>query len=315
MSEEYRIFIDGRQGTTGLKIMERLSDRDDIKLLILGEAERRDVKARRTMINSSDLSFLCLPDDAAREAVSFLNNEHTKIIDTSTAHRVCPDFAYGFAELSKEHKQKIIASNKCAVPGCHATGFIALVYPLIEAGLVDKDLAFSAFSITGYSGGGKKMIAEYNGGDRNEEYDSPRFYALAQSHKHLKEMQKISGLSRAPIFNPVVCDFYSGMLITVPLFTHMLKEPIKPTQLRLLYEKKYAGSKLISVLPFGAESGFFASNALSDTDKMQILVSGNDERLTLMARFDNLGKGACGAAIQCMNLMLGIDEMKGLKVN
>jgi len=310
--KKYKVFIDGSQGTTGLCLHERLAGYADIEILSLTEEKRKDAQARKEMINSSDVSFLCLPDDAARESLSFVENPQTKIIDTSTAHRVNENFAYGFPELSEKHRSSIAASKRVAVPGCHATGFLALAYPLIEAGLLTSSDLLTCFSITGYSGGGKAMIAQYQEEGRDDEFDAPRLYALNQKHKHLREMQLIAGLARQPVFNPIVCDFYSGMVVCVPLFRSQLRREIDAAQLRMAYEKKYSKDRLFSVEPYGAGGGYFASNALSGSDRIEILITGNDEELNLIARFDNLGKGASGAAIQCMNLMLGFDEMKGL---
>jgi N-acetyl-gamma-glutamyl-phosphate reductase len=312
MDKKFKVFIDGSQGTTGLRIHERLASYEDIELLKLPEDLRKDPKARKDMINASDISFVCLPDEAAREALSFLENPNTRMIDTSTAHRVCPDFAYGLPELSSAHRDKIASSQKCAVPGCFATGFIVLVYPLIEQGIISAESALSCFAVSGYSGGGKSMIADYESETREEDFDSPRFYSLTQHHKHIREMQKISNLEKTPIFNPIVSDYFSGMVVTVPIFTETFEKKIHPSQLRLMYEKKYGGSNLIDVLAFGSETGYFASNALKGSDRLEILISGDDERITLTARFDNLGKGASGAAIQCMNIMMGIEETKGL---
>ena len=307
-----KVFVDGSQGTTGLRIHKRLSGRDDMQLLVLDEKYRKDPHAREDAVNASDIVFLCLPDDSARESVSFLKNSTTKIIDTSTAHRTDSSFAYGFAELSDLHREKIASYQKCSIPGCHATGFISLIYPLTEAGLIEPQLPLSCFSLTGYSGGGKPMIADYENELRDTEYDSPRMYAMEQSHKHLKEMLHRSGLQKAPIFSPVVADFYNGMAVTVPVFSDFFTKKISASELSSFYEEKYESSELIRVLPFGTQSGFFASNELRDYDGLEILVSGNDERMTLTARFDNLGKGACGAAIQCMNIMLGISETESL---
>ena len=308
----YNVFIDGREGTTGLRIYERLSAFADISLLTLSEKQRKDPAARQACIRQSDIAFLCLPDDAAREAVKLAGSSSVRIIDASTAHRTVPGWSYGFPELSAAHAQAIATGSRIAVPGCHASGFIALVYPLIASGILGTDALLSCFSITGYSGGGKKMIAEYQSGERGTAYSSPRHYATAQAHKHLQEMQKVTGLAYTPIFNPVVADFYAGMLVSVPLHAGMLNKRLQPEALQAIYAMHYAGKSMVNVLPYSGENEFLAANALSGKDTMEIMIAGRDDRFTLMARYDNLGKGASGAAIQCMNLMLGRAETAGL---
>lgn len=307
----FKVFIDGSAGTTGLRINERLSERDDIEIIKVSEADRKDLNARKEAIMAADAAFLCLPDDAAREIVAEIKDCSTKILDTSTAHRTNEKWAYGFPELSEEHKSKIVSSIRTAVPGCHASGFIALVYPLVKAGVLPADYPITAFSLTGYSGGGKKMIAEYEASGRNVELDSPRQYGLSQHHKHLPEMTKISGLSVEPIFIPTVGDFYSGMTVSVPLYASLLNKKYGVVDLHKLFAEHYSEQDTIKVLPTGNE-GFVGTNNLSGNDGMEIIVSGNDERIYLAARFDNLGKGSSGAAVQCLNLMLGADETKGL---
>ena len=302
------IFIDGSAGTTGLRIYDRLSTRDDISLISLPENLRKDENARKEAINSADIVFLCLPDDAARQAVTFLNNSNTAIIDTSTAHRVNADWVYGFAELTGK-RDAILNSKRIANPGCHASGFIALVTPLIEAGVINRDIALNCFSVTGYSGGGKKMIAEYESESVSPLYKAPRQYGLTQQHKHLKEMQIISGIDTAPAFCPVVADFYSGMEVTVTLFKKDVKANM--CNIKEIYKNYYTG-KLVHFDEDADESGFLSAAALSGRDDMQIYVSGNDERILLVARYDNLGKGASGAAIQNMNILMGVEETKGL---
>ncbi len=306
-----KVFIDGSAGTTGLRIAERLKGREDILLLTLPEEKRKDIAARKQALNEADIAFLCLPDDAAREAVSLIENENTTVIDASTAHRTLPDWAYGFPELSKAHEEKLLSSKRIAVPGCHASGFIALVYPLIEAGVLGKDALVTCHSITGYSGGGKKMIAEYEGEDRSELLDAPRQYALTQRHKHLKEMQAITGLENAPVFCPIVADFYSGMTVTVPLFKSQLSCGIE--ELKTLYEEKYRGV-LVRYEEDFEQDGFVSGATLSRKDGMKITVAGNEERILLIATYDNLGKGASGAAIECMNMVLGAEKTKGLEL-
>ena len=306
-----KIFIDGSEGTTGLRIHERFQNRDDIQLLTISSELRKDAAERARLINESDFTFLCLPDAAAREAVSMIDNDHVRIIDPSTAHRTEPGWAYGFPELSPEHRSAIVTGNRVAVPGCHASGFVSLVYPLVAHGVLSPDAPVSSFSLTGYSGGGKKMIADYEGENRSVELDAPREYALSQQHKHLKEMKAICGLNKAPLFSPIVADYYSGMLVSVPLFGEFLHGIDTPEQLHELLCDHYAGQKFVRVMPFGAEGSGIRR---SGWDGMEIFVSGNPERMVLSASFDNLGKGASGAAIQCLNLMMGCDEAKGLNL-
>ena len=304
-----KVFIDGSAGTTGLRIYERLSAREDIQLLTLSEEKRKDVSARKEMLNSADVAFLCLPDDAAREAVAMVENPAVTVIDASTAHRTLPEWAYGFPELSASFEEKILSSKRIAVPGCHASGFIALVYPLIEAGLLDKTTLISCHSITGYSGGGKKMIAEYEAEQRSVLLGAPRQYALSQEHKHLKEMKAVVGLENAPMFSPIVSDFYSGMVVTVPVFASQIKGGA--AELKKLYAEKYHG-EIVKYVESADENGFLSGAALSGKDGMQITVAGNEERILLLAAYDNLGKGASGAAIECMNLAIGENRTKGL---
>ena len=310
-----KIFIDGSEGTTGLRIHERFQNRDDIQLLTISSELRKDPAERARLINESDFTFLCLPDAAAREAVSMIDNDHVRIIDPSTAHRTEPGWAYGFPELSPEHRSAVEKGNRVAVPGCHASGFIALVYPLVAHGVLSPSAPVSSFSLTGYSGGGKKMIADYEGEGRSVELDAPREYGINQQHKHLKEMKAICGLEKAPLFSPIVADYYSGMLVSVPLFGEFLHGIDTPEQLHALFCDHYAGQKFVRVMPFGAEgSGMLSGNRRSGWDGMEIFVSGNPERMVLSASFDNLGKGASGAAIQCLNLMMGCEEEKGLNL-
>lgn len=306
-----KVFVDGSAGTTGLRIFERLGKRDDIELITISEEKRKDLNARKEAIESADAAFLCLPDDAAREIVNEIKNDKVKILDTSTAHRTDSGWAYGFPELSGEFKEKIEEMNRIAVPGCHASGFVAIVYPLVKAGILPEDYPLVCYSVTGYSGGGKKMIAEYESEERDNELSSPRQYALTQNHKHLKEIKAICSLKDNPIFAPIVADFYSGMVVSVPLFANMLKGNPKAEDIHKIFEKHYADSEVVKVMPFGKE-GFLGSNNLSGKDSLEIEVTGNDERILIASRFDNLGKGSSGAAIQCMNLALGFPETKGL---
>ncbi len=304
-----KVFIDGGAGTTGLRIKERLSNRKDIELIILSEEKRKDTIARREAINSADIAFLCLPDAAAIEAVSLLENDNTVIIDTSTAHRTNDAWAYGFPELSEDFEAKLKTSKRIAVPGCHASGFIALIYPLIEKGILHKDINLCCTSLTGYSGGGKSMIADYEADNRNTLLEAPRMYGVTQMHKHLPEMVKICGIENAPAFLPIVADYYSGMEVTIPLFKKDINGSAE--DVKNVYKEKYHGPIVQFVEDF-AENGFVAANKLSYNDGMQIAVMGNDDRILLCARYDNLGKGASGAAIECMNMVLGTDKCKGL---
>lgn len=307
-----KIFIDGSAGTTGLRIYERLSARSDIELMILSEELRKNTEARREALNSADIAFLCLPDAAALEAVSLVENKNTAIIDTSTAHRTNPDWAYGFPELcGGKNREKIKNSKRIANPGCHASGFVALVEPLVNAGLIKKDAKLSCFSLTGYSGGGKKMIAEYEAAGPDPLLGAPRMYALSQQHKHLKEMAAVCSLENQPVFCPIVSNFYSGMEVTVSLFADQLKGNI--ADVAELYSNYY-NNGLVRFNAWADESGFMSAAAFSGRDDMEITVSGNDERIILVSRFDNLGKGASGAAIQNMNILLGANEAEGLNV-
>lgn len=299
-----KIFIDGREGTTGLGIVSRLEKREDIELIALSEEERKNPQARKRAINESDITILCLPDSAARESVSLCENGKTVILDASTAHRTAEGWIYGMPELSPAQKKAICSSRRIAVPGCHAGGFIALVAPLVREGIIEKDALLTCHSLTGYSGGGKKMIAAYENEGREKKYSAPRQYGISQSHKHLPEMVHLTGLSNPPVFCPIVGDFYSGMLVTVPLFSCMLKDGKTADDIKELYKKLYDGSMNIQYSEEMAEDGFIDSNSLSGTDKMQIGVFGNAERITLVARYDNLGKGASGAMVQCLDLVL-----------
>lgn len=308
-----KIFIDGKAGTTGLRIFERLENFKGIEIITLSEEKRKDIEARKEALNSADIAFLCLPDDAARESVALIENENTVVIDTSTAHRTDENFAYGFPELSKKHREKIESSKRIAVPGCHASGFIALVYPLIECGVLNADENLSCFSLTGYSGGGKKMIAEYEDDQRDELLSAPRQYGLTQQHKHLKEMKAISKIENSPAFCPVVAPFYSGMEVTVPIFKNMLKSGTSIEDIKNIYKEKYQGP-IVNFSENNDEAGFISAGAFSGLDSMEISVYGNEDRIVLTARYDNLGKGASGAAIECLNIVLGQDETTGLVI-
>ena len=305
------VFIDGSAGTTGLRIHQRLAQRRDLKLLTLPESCRKDPAARRDAMSQSDAAFLCLPDDAAIEAADLMAGAPLTLLDTSTAHRTSPGWAYGFPELGPAFARAVQQGSRIAVPGCHASGFIALVRPLVEAGLLSPTARLSCHSVTGYSGGGKKMIAQYEAPDRDGLLDAPRQYALGQTHKHLKEMQAICGLDAAPIFCPIVADFYSGMVVTVPLFREDLQGNATADHIRQLYGDHYRGP-VVRYLPQMDEAGFLSGAGLSGRDSMELTVAGNDQRILLLARYDNLGKGASGAAIQCLNLSLGCDITEGL---
>lgn len=309
-----KIYIDGKDGTTGLQIYERLGARDDIELLLIGEDKRKDTEERRKLLNAADLVFLCLPDGAAREAVSLIENGHTRVIDCSTAHRTAQGWVYGFPELHG-HREKVKTAMRVANPGCYATGFLSVVRPLVETGALPPDAYVTCHALSGYTGAGKKAIAQYGDPGREAELDSPRHYAVALAHKHLPEMAAVSGLTRRPIFMPMICDFPQGMTVTVPLFAEQFQNGASIEDLRSLYADYYGNSPVVALRPAGAPScGFIGSNNLAGKDILQIFVNGNEEQLMLTARLDNLGKGASGAAVQNMNLMLGFEETKGLNL-
>lgn len=305
-----KVFIDGSAGTTGLRIYERVEARSDISLIKLPEELRKDTAARKEALCEADIAFLCLPDDAAIEAVELAKGSNVKIIDTSTAHRTSPDWEYGFPELDGR-REKIAKSKRIANPGCHASGFVALIRPLISSGVLKSDAPLTCFSLTGYSGGGKKMIAEYESDTRDELLSAPRMYGLTQQHKHLKEMTAICDLSKAPAFCPIVAPFYSGMEVTVPLFPEYLNGSV--SDIKNTY-REYYKEGLVKYAEGTDESGFMSASAFSMRDDMQITVEGNDERILLVSRFDNLGKGASGSAIQNMNILLGLPDDTGLNV-
>lgn len=306
-----KIFIDGKAGTTGLRIYERLAQRKDVELITLSEQDRKDNACRKQALNLADIAFLCLPDAAAMEAVSFVENPDTVILDTSTAHRTQKGWVYGFPELSKLQEKSIASARRIAVPGCHASGFIALVYPLIQAGILDSDVLLTCSSLTGYSGGGKNMIAMYESNNQNALLLAPRQYGLSQQHKHLKEMQAITGIAAAPVFCPVVSNFYSGMQVTVPLFASQLAKGKTVRDIVEVYREKYCGP-VVCFQEQLEQEGFLSAATLSGKDSMAVTVSGNEERILLMAVYDNLGKGASGAALECLNLVMGLDKGFGL---
>ena len=305
-----KVFIDGSAGTTGLRIAERLSKRSDIQLMSISDELRKDSKARSDMINSADIVFLCLPDDAAREAVAMTTNPNVCIIDTSTAHRTAEGWTYGFPEIGGL-KDKIAKSKRIANPGCHASGFISLVAPLVECGILDKDIKLTCFSLTGYSGGGKKMIAQYEEEGRDILLDAPRQYGLTQKHKHLPEMAKVCKIDEDPVFCPIVASYYAGMQVTVPVFKTMVHGSIN--DIENAYKSYYKGP-VVNYVENSDQSGFLSAGLFSGRDDMAISVFGNEDRILLVSTFDNLGKGASGAAIQNMNLVLGLDQTTGLNI-
>jgi len=301
-----KVYIDGKEGTTGLQIYERLGNRDDIELLLIDEDKRKDTEERRKFLNAADLVFLCLPDAAAIEAVSLIDNPNTRVIDASTAHRTNPDWDYGFPELSGEHLEKIKVSKRVANPGCHATGFISCVYPLVAAGIIPKDYPLTAYSLTGYSGGGKKLIAEYEDENRDVRHESHRIYGTNLKHKHLPEMKTVCGLDKEPVFSPILGDFYKGMATTI------LLPGFDARQVHKALADHYAGQKLVSVAPLGGDESVIYASTLAGKDSLRIIVCGREDQTTVTALFDNLGKGASGAAVQNMNIMLGFDPTEGL---
>ena len=303
-----KVYIDGKEGTTGLQIYERLGGREDIQLLLIDEDKRKDVEERRKLLNMADLVFLCLPDEAAVQAVSLLENPNTRVIDASTAHRTNPAWDYGFSELSLKHRERIQTSKRVANPGCHATGFISSVYPLVAAGILPKDFPLTAYSLTGYSGGGKKLIAEYEDAQRDPRHESHRIYGTNLQHKHLPEMKTVCGLEREPVFSPILGDFYKGMATTI-LLPGFSAQYIHET-----LTNHYAGCKLVSVAPLGGDESVIYASTLAGQDRLRLIVCGREEQTTVTAVFDNLGKGASGAAVQNMNLMLGLEETTGLNV-
>ena len=311
-----KVFIDGKEGTTGLKIFERFANRNDLEILEISEEKRKDPVEKAKMINASDYTFLCLPDAAAVESAALCTNPNTVIIDASTAHRTNPAWAYGFPELDKSFREKIATSKRIANPGCYASGSIAILYPLVKSGILPKDYPVVIHAVSGYSGAGKKAIAQYEAEGRNPELDSPRLYALTQQHKHLPEIKIISGLDFEPVFNPYVCDYFQGMTVTVGLHSRLLSKKVTAKDVWEMFSKHYEGSRFVKVAGFMGEGTlpeqFIPANTLANTNDMQIFVYGNDDRIMVTTRFDNLGKGASGAAVQCFNISLGIDEGTGL---
>ena len=313
-----KVFVDGEAGTTGLEIRERLALRSDIELIQIDAARRKDVSAKAECLNAADIAFLCLPDDAARESAALVNNPRTCVIDASTAHRTDPNWAYGVPELAPSYRAALRTGKRIANPGCHATGFVLALRPLVQRGIIPPDFVLPCFSLTGYSGGGKKMIADYNQSPLPARLQSPRPYALGLRHKHLPEMTAHTGLASAPVFVPVVSSFYRGLLITLPLALGQLPSRATAAELHRILAETYAGEKFVRVLPFADESildgDSFDVQGCNGTNRCDLALFADGERVALMARLDNLGKGASGAAIQCMNLHLGLDEGVGLKV-
>ncbi|TDF60183.1 N-acetyl-gamma-glutamyl-phosphate reductase [Cupriavidus sp. L7L] len=312
----FKVFVDGQEGTTGLRLLDYLSGRSDVELLRIADDKRKDPAERARFLNAADVAFLCLPDVASREAVSLVTNPNTCVIDASTAFRTADNWAYGLPELVRGQREKIRASKRIAVPGCHASAFVLAVRPLVDAGVLPRDYPVTAFSLTGYSGGGKKMIADFEAGG-NPKLHSPRPYALALQHKHLPEMRVQGGLSSDPIFNPIVGNFLKGLAVTVPVFGERLARKVSPEQIVDIYRKHYEGEQFVRVMPYNSEDnlddGFFDVQANNDTNRVDLFVFGTPERLNLVARLDNLGKGAAGAAVQCMNVHVGADEATGLQ--
>lgn len=307
-----KVYIDGKEGTTGLQIYERLQGRRDIELLLIEDEKRKDIEERKKYLNGTDLVFLCLPDQAAKEAVSLIENPAVRVIDASTAHRVAPGWAYGLSELSPAHKNAVVKSKRVANPGCHATGFIVSVFPLTSMGLIPENLPLTVFSLTGYSGGGKKMIAEYESPEKPELYCTPRVYGLNLKHKHLPEMKEICGLAVPPVFCPVVDDYYKGMAVTVMLQNSQLAGAPSANDIWEKLAEHYEGKKLVKVHPFGYDEPMIAAGAMAGKDSLELIVNGHEDQTVITALFDNLGKGASGAAVQNMNLMMGFDETEGL---
>ena len=308
-----KIYIDGKEGTTGLQIYERLGSREDIELLLIDEDKRKDSVERAKLMNAADVVFLCLPDAAAVEAVTLVENPATRIIDASTAHRTNPDWVYGFAEIG--NRQAIKTAKRIANPGCHATGFISSVAPLVKLGIVGADYPLTCYSLTGYSGGGKKLIAEYEDENRDPRHDSHRIYGLNLKHKHLPEMQAVCGLTSKPVFVPILGDFYKGMATTIMLRRDMLAKNMSGEEIREALADFYAGQKFVSVAPYGGDESVLYASTMAGKDNLKLEVTGNDEQILVTALFDNLGKGASGAAVQNMNIALGFDEAAGLNVD
>lgn len=313
---KYKVFVDGQEGTTGLEINERLQKRNDVEILKIDSEKRKDTGERSKFINQADIVFLCLPDVAAKESVALINNSSTRVIDGSTAHRIMDDWAYGIPELSAEHRKKIENSKRVSVPGCFATGFNMLIYPLVKEGYLPADYPVSCHAVTGYSGGGKRLIEIYGSEENKQKLNSPCFYSLQLHHKHLPEMQKHSGLLNYPVFTPIVGNYYRGMTVAIPLYAGLLSKKTSVADINSFYHNYFQGQKFVKVLPAGfqdtLEWGYLNAESCNNTNTIEILVCGHDSQILLVSRLDNLGKGASGAAIQNMNIMLGLDETYGL---
>ena len=308
-----KVYIDGQVGTTGLQIYERIGNRTDLELLRIDEDKRHDTDERRKFLNSADIVFLCLPDAGAIEAVSLIENPDVRVIDASTAHRTSDDWVYGYPELSKEQRAAIAAGKRVANPGCHATGLISSVAPLVKMGILPADYPVTCYSLTGYSGGGKKMIAQYEAQDRDEKLSAPGIYGLTLKHKHIPEMQKVTGLTYPPVFMPIVDDYYKGMATTIMLQNRLLPGQPSAEEICTRLQEYYADEHFVTVLPYDAKQGTVYANALAGTNHLQLVVCGYEDQTSVTALFDNLGKGASGAAVQNMNIMLGLDETIGLE--
>jgi len=309
---KYKVYVDGQEGTTGLEIHERLSKRTDVEILKIAPDRRKDLSERKNLLNEADVVFLCLPDDAARESVSLIENPNTRVIDGSTAHRTADDWVYGIPELSREHRAGIQNAKRLSNPGCFATGFTMIMYPLIREGILSPDHPASCHAVTGYSGGGRKLIETYQNPDNKEKLESPCFYALGLRHKHLPEMQKRSGLNNPPVFTPILGNYYRGMTVAVPVCVSELRKKMSASEMQSFYADYYAGQNFASVMPFGAETelewGYLNAEGCNHTNRIEFFITGHENQILIAARLDNLGKGASGAAIQNMNIMLGTDE-------
>lgn len=308
-----KIYIDGQSGTTGLQIYDRIGSRDDLELLRIDPEKRHDNAERKKFLNNADIVFLCLPDDGAREAVSLIDNPSVRVIDASTAHRTAEGWTYGYPELSPAQRREIASSKRVANPGCHATGFISSTAPLVRLGIIPKDYPMTVYSLTGYSGGGKKMIAQYEAENPEEKLSSPGIYGLSLKHKHLPEMQKIAGLDYPPVFLPVVDDYYKGMATTILLQNRLLNGRPSASDICQALQEYYRDEYFVSVLPFGTNDSTLYANSMAGSNHLKLVVCGHEDQTSITALFDNLGKGASGAAVQNMNIMLGLDERIGLE--
>ena len=313
----FKVFIDGQEGTTGLQIHERLKSRTDLHILKIADQDRKNPEVKQRFLNEADLVILCLPDEASRESVNLIQNDQTKVIDSSTAFRTADGWTYGIPELNKQQRDRIKNAKRLSNPGCHATGFIMALYPLIQEHIVPQDYPVFAQSVTGYSGGGKKLIAVYESGETpKENLKAPRHYALSLKHKHVAEMQKVTGLQHPPLFTPIVDDYYQGMVVSIPLMSRMLPNKITAPEVREILADYYQSEPFVRVIPFESspflDNGFLIPTECNQTNRIDLFVFGNEEQILVAARLDNLGKGASGAAVQNMNIMLGVEESTGL---